>query len=186
MLSLKAKVSVPASMRPKASLLQSVASNKGAPVPSPLGGILADDFIAVLITTVATRLSRGSTNFYRARWDIGMQDWRVLLVLARTQALNVGSLACAAGLDKAAVSRSLSMLKNRGIVDIEQTRSRGRAVFATLTPAGRRVCAEILQASRDRQDGLFTAFPKKETDALATMLRRFAQALDEVGWDDAP
>lgn len=152
----------------------------------PLGGILADEFIAVLITTIAMRLSRGSTNFYRARWDIGMLDWRVLLALDRTQALNVGALADAAGLDKAAVSRSLGALGERGIVTVEQTRSRGRAAIAALTPAGRALCGEILAASRKRQNRLFKAFPKNDTDALAATLRRFAQALDEVGWDESP
>lgn len=161
------------------------AASQAAPDSPPFGGILADDFIAVLITTVATRLSRGSTNFYRARWNIGMLDWRVLLVLERTQALNVGALAEAAGLDKAAVSRSLAALQERGIVTVEQTRSRGRAAFAALTPAGRALCADVLAASLARQDGLFEAFPKQDADALAATLRRFAQALDEVGWDEA-
>lgn len=157
------------------------------PVPAspPLGGILADEFIAVLITTIARRLSRGSTHFYRSRWDIGMLDWRVLLVLERTRALNVGALADAADLDKAAVSRSLSMFEERGIVVVEQTRSRGRAAFASLTPAGRKLCADILAASRARQAGLFKAFPKEDTDALAETLHRFASALDAVGWDES-
>lgn len=164
-------------------------ANGTVPSPSgdaPFGGILADEFIAVLITTVATRLSRGSTNFYRTRWDIGMIEWRVLLVLERTKALNVGALADAAGIDKAAVSRSLAILQDRGVVTVEKTRSRGRAAYAALTPEGQELCADILAASRKRQEGLFAAFTKQETKALAATLRRFARALDDVGWDESP
>ncbi len=155
-------------------------------LPEPIGGLLAEEFIAVLITTIATRLSRGSTHFYRTRWDIGMLEWRLLLVLERTDGLNGSELGNAAGLDKAAVSRSLANLQERNLVTVEQTRSRGRAAFAALTPAGKKTCREILSASRRRQQGLFKVFPKADNDALAATLRRFAQALDEVGWDASP
>ena len=154
-----------------------------AAAPEPVGGVLSDEFIAVLITTIATRLSRGSTEFYRRRWDIGMLEWRVLLVLERGAELNAGELAQVAGLDKAAVSRSLSLLQARELVTIEQTRSRGRASFASLTVRGRALCREVLRASRQRQLRLFKTFPKDDVEILATSLRRFAQALDDVGWD---
>jgi DNA-binding MarR family transcriptional regulator len=147
------------------------------------GGVLADEFIAVLITTVAARLNRGSTNFYRTRWDIGMLEWRVLLVLQRTKALNVRGLAGAAGLDKAAVSRTLTVLEDRGLVSVEQMQSRGRAAIASLTPKGEALCANILRASRDRQEQLFQVFPKADAEALSTMLRQLSLALHAVGWD---
>jgi DNA-binding MarR family transcriptional regulator len=150
------------------------------------GGVLADEFIAVLITTVAARLSRGSTNFYRTRWDIGMLEWRVLLVLQRTKALNVRGLAAAAGLDKAAVSRTLTVLKDRGLVSVEQMQSRGRAAIASLTPKGEALCADILGASRDRQEQLFEVFPKADAEALSSMLRQLNLALEAVGWDASP
>lgn len=151
-----------------------------------IGGLLADEFFPVLITAVATKLSRGSTNFYRSRWNIGMLEWRVLLVLQRTEGLNVRELATAAGLDKSAVSRSLSLLQSRSLVDVVQTRNQGRAAFANLTLSGRKLCGEILVASRSRQEAVFKVFPKTEIDALARGLRRYFQALEAVDWDLSP
>ena len=148
-----------------------------------IGGVLAEEFVAVLITTVAMRLTRGSTHFYRTRWDIGMAEWRVLLVLERSDALNAGALAVAAGLDKAAVSRTLAALETRKLVALERTHSRGRAVFARLTADGHTLCRDVLRASRRRQQTLFTVFPQADAEALIETLQRFAKALDEVGWD---
>jgi DNA-binding MarR family transcriptional regulator len=92
-------------------------------------------------------------------------------------------VAGAAGLDKAAVSRTLTVLEDRGLVSVEQMQSRGRAAIASLTPKGEALCADILRASRDRQEQLFQVFPKADAEALSTMLRQLSLALDAVGWD---
>ncbi|MBV8850065.1 MAG: winged helix-turn-helix transcriptional regulator [Methylobacteriaceae bacterium] len=160
--------------------------NAQKPKEQPIGGLLADEFIAVLVTSIATRLSRGSTDFFRSRWNIGMIEWRVLLVLERTEALNVRELAVAAALDKAAVSRSLAAMQAGGLVEIEQTRSRGRAAFAKLTPAGRKLAKKLLRASRLRQQRLFEVLPARDVEMLAALLQRFADALTRVGWDAPP
>ena len=65
----------------------------------------------MLLSNIDMRLNRGATAYYRAAWDIGMAEWRLLVVLNMTASLNVGELAEAADLDKAAVSRSLAILE---------------------------------------------------------------------------
>jgi DNA-binding MarR family transcriptional regulator len=112
-----------------------------------------------------------------------MTEWRLLLVLNKTKSLNVGELSNAADLDKAAVSRSLSLLEKRNLVVIEQTRTRGRAAIARLTPEGLNLCGDLLRVSHERHARLFQDFSKKEEEQLKQLLRRLACALDEVNWE---
>jgi hypothetical protein len=112
-----------------------LAINAASPNQPP-GGVLAHQHITLLLVSIGLRLNRGATAYYRAAWDLGMAEWRLLLVLNSTEALNVGELSEAADLDKAAVSRSLTLLEERKLVSVTQTRTRGRAANSKLTTEG--------------------------------------------------
>src|ERR1700690_3594842 len=106
---------------------KTLAVNDAPPARSPFGGKLAQQHITVLLVSIGLRLNRGASAYYRAAFDLGMAEWRLLLVLGNTKSLNVGELSEAADLDKAAVSRSLALLEERELVSVEQNRTRGRA-----------------------------------------------------------
>ena len=105
---------------------KTLAVKDAPPARSLLGGKLAEEHITVLLVSIGMRLNRGATAYYRATWDLGMTEWRLLLVLSSTTSLNVGELSEVADLDKAAVSRSLAVLEERKLVSVKQTRTRGR------------------------------------------------------------
>ena len=137
----------------------------------------------MLLSNIGMRLNRGVTAYYRAAWDIGMAEWRLLVVLNMTASLNVGELAEAADLDKAAVSRSLAILEERKLVCVEQTRTRGRAAIAELTSEGRKLSARLLQASRAREARLFKSFSHEDKDCLKQLLHRLTDALAGTDWE---
>ena len=149
----------------------------------PSGGLLAQQHITVLLVGIGLRLNRGASAYYRAAFDIGMAEWRLLLVLGSTEALNVGELSAAADLDKAAVSRSLVLLEERNLVSVTQTRTRGRAAIAKLTPEGKKLSARLMQVSQQRQARLFKNFTKADQERLNTLLVQLSQDLTGADWD---
>jgi DNA-binding MarR family transcriptional regulator len=149
----------------------------------PFGGVIAEQHITVLMVSIGQRLNRGASAYYRAAWDLGMAEWRLLLVLDSTQSLNVSELSEAADLDKAAVSRSLPILEERKLVVVEQTRTRGRAAIARLTPEGKKLAARLLRVSHERQARLFKTFPKTDKDTLSRLLLQLSQALADADWE---
>jgi DNA-binding MarR family transcriptional regulator len=74
--------------------------------------------------------------------------------------------------DYAAASKSLRALQQRGLVDVEQTRSRGRAAIVSLTPRGVDVWRRMRSAARARQRRLLAAFTPQEIETLWSLLRR--------------
>lgn len=149
----------------------------------PFGGLLAQQHITVLLVSIGMRLNRGATAYYRTAWDLGMAEWRILMVLNSTESLNVGELSEAADLDKAAVSRSLPLLEERKLVSVEQTRTRGRAAIARLTAEGKKLSARLLRVSLERQTRLFRTFPKADKDQLNRLLEQLSQALADADWE---
>ena len=149
----------------------------------PTGGLLAQQHITILLVGIGLRFTRGASAYYRAAFDLGMAEWRLLLVLRSTEALNVGELSAAADLDKAAVSRSLVSLEERKLVSVTQTRTRGRAAIAKLTPEGKKLSARLMQVSLQRQARLFKNFSKADKDRLHVLLAQLSQDLTGADWD---
>jgi DNA-binding MarR family transcriptional regulator len=157
--------------------------NGEAPRRSPIGGVLGEDHIGVLLSSVGTRLNRGATAYYRAAWNLSMVEFRLIMVLKDTETLNVGELSEAADQDKAAVSRSLALLEERKLVSIEQTRTRGRAAIARLTAEGRKLSEKLLLVSRERETMLFKYVTPADKQRLKALLHQLTLALDGPDWD---
>jgi DNA-binding MarR family transcriptional regulator len=145
--------------------------------------MLAREHVAVLVSTIGMRLNRGATAYYRSAWKIGAVEWRLLMTLKSIESLNVGELSDAADIDKAAASRSLAILDERGLVSVEQTRSRGRAAIARLTPEGRKLAAKLTEISRERDARLFKDFSPDDKEKLRELLHRLSQSLDKADWE---
>jgi DNA-binding MarR family transcriptional regulator len=92
-------------------------------------------------------------------------------------------LSAAADLDKAAVSRSLVLLEERKLVSVVQTRTRGRAAIAKLTPEGKKLSAGLMQVSLQRQARLFRNFTKADKERLNALLTQLSQDLTGADWD---
>jgi DNA-binding MarR family transcriptional regulator len=146
-------------------------------------GMLAQQHLAILVSTIGMRLLRGTTAYYRAAWDLGMTEWRLLIVLNSTQSLNVSELSGAADLDKAAVSRSLALLEERKLISVEQTRTRGRAAISKLTAEGRKLSEKLLKVSREREARLFKTFSRADREHLKALLEQLSQALADADWE---
>jgi DNA-binding MarR family transcriptional regulator len=145
-------------------------------------GMLARDHVAVLVSTLGSRLSRGAMAYYRTAWGIGTVEWRLLMTLNSIESLNVSELSDAADVDKAAASRGLVLLQQRKLVSVEQTRSRGRAAIAKLTAEGRKLAGKLAQVSRERDARLFKEFTAADKERLSALLHKLSGALDSEDW----
>jgi DNA-binding MarR family transcriptional regulator len=141
---------------------------------------LAQKYLAVLVMTLAGRLNRGASNFYMGRFGITMVDYRIVLALGLAKGLNVGEVATAADVDKAAASRSLRLLEQRGLVDLEQTSGRGRAAIVHLTEAGRAFERELKKAARVREQRFVASLTADERDQAAALVRKLIDGVPNM------
>jgi len=145
---------------------------------------LADDYVAVLIIAIANRLTRGASKYYREVWNLGVVEWRILICLGHKSRRSIGAIAEAADLDRGAVSRSVKLLDERGLIT---TQAGGRRVnLVSLTEAGRRLLEDLKAAGRRREQRLMAGFDANEGAKLKSLLHRllaqvdFMNAKDEV------
>jgi DNA-binding MarR family transcriptional regulator len=141
---------------------------------------LAHGSVAILVTSLATRLNRGATSHYGRHFAIGMAEFRVVMALGLTKGLNIGELALSAEVDKAAASRALRTLQQRGLVDLEKTATRGRAAIVHLTPDGRVFAHAIRKSAAEREKSLTSVLSAKELELTVTALHKLMGGVQEM------
>lgn len=129
-------------------------------------------FLAAYIMGVANRLANGASNHYRSQHNLGMAEWRTMMAIGESSHRIVREVAEMADLDYAAASKSLKVLTQQGLVSVEQTRSRGRAAIARLTPQGLQTYKTLCHSAIERQNRLLATFTEEEVAQLWSLLKR--------------
>ena len=83
--------------------------------------------------------------------------------------------------DAASVSRALSGLSRRGLVQVASDPRDRRRSHVRLTPAGDRLAAELAPLARELRDALVKGMSPAEVCSLCDSLRRLIVNLDELG-----
>lgn len=137
--------------------------------------------IGAITTSLSNKLSSGASHEYRRLFDIGVVEWRVLCQLS-AEPWSIGAhLSNTIGLDKASISRSLSLLAERGLIEMRE--GEGRRREAALTDAGWTMHRQVLTVARAREAALLTGFSETEVNTLLSLLNRLLGNLPEVEAD---
>ncbi|MGJ7504070.1 MULTISPECIES: MarR family winged helix-turn-helix transcriptional regulator [unclassified Variovorax] len=144
---------------------------------------LAEEYIAVLVMSLAGRLNRGASSHYQKHFELSMADYRIVLALGLAKNLNISAVASSADVDKAAASRSLRALEQRGIVELEQTATRGRAAIVHLTETGRELERQIRKSSRQRERRFIAALSEDERQQAVALLKKLIAGVPHMNKD---
>ncbi len=136
--------------------------------PEPRG-IDLSRCVPALLTGLANKLSSSSSTVYRQRFGIGFVEWRVICHLAVEDWSTGARISQMVGLDKAAVSRSMTVLLERGLIRLRP--GSGRRTEASLTEDGRHLKDEILAVAHAREDRLLAGLSPDELETLIRTLK---------------
>jgi DNA-binding MarR family transcriptional regulator len=143
---------------------------------------LTDDYLAVLVIAVANRLTRGASKYYRDNLNLGVVEWRIMICLGHKSPRPIGEIAEAADLDQGAVSRSIKLLCERGLV--RTVAGGGRVSLASLTKKGDALLQDLRAVGRRREERLMSTFTRDERQQLRHLLGRMLSQVDFMNADD--
>lgn len=141
-------------------------------------------YVPGLLLWITNKMTSGSSRLYRDQFDIGITDWRVLAFLAVQPNCTHGQICNVVGLDKAAVSRSVTQLESRGMLRTKQVT--GRSVELNITASGRRLYERILVPAVLREEALLHGFSAAERELLIQFLHRLLDNIPAMNavWSD--
>ena len=143
--------------------------------------IYGDGYLPYFISHINNRLTSGASQLYRKRFGIGLNEFRILSVLANTPGSTATHICEVLGTHKAVVSRSLQEMAAKKLVHIDTTHKERKL---TLTSEGDRMHDDIVLLALGRDQRLTHGFSKDERRQLLDMLQRLLANMPAVNdWD---
>src|SRR5215831_2390195 len=115
--------------------------------------------------------------FSRLAKEIGTRPGRfaTLMLIGRNPGISQTALSRANGRDKSSLTPVLNDLERRGLVLRERTSADQRAYRLSLTPAGRRLLAELTRCARVHEEKLDRIIGAREQKGFVRILKRIAE-----------
>jgi len=139
-----------------------------------------DRYVPAFMTWIANKLSRGASQHYLAVFDVGIETWRCLVLLAVETSISAQQVSKVVGMDKASVSRCFKSMQSRGLITLDLDATDGRLRMATLTKKGRALHDQILGIALERERAFLSPLTASETETLIELLKRLHENLPEV------
>jgi DNA-binding MarR family transcriptional regulator len=136
---------------------------------APARLVLRDRYVPYLLGRIHKGMASAASVLYRRRLGVGINDSRILVVLARRPRITGKDLSEDTALNKSVVSRSLRVLRAKGLVRIVRTDKR---LEVELTPAGRVMHDRVSRVALDREALMMTGFSGQERERLIDYLHR--------------
>lgn len=142
--------------------------------------ILLERYTPAYFTFIANKLARGASAHYLDVYGVGIETWRVLVMLAIEHQVTAQRVVQLIGMDKASVSRAFKSMHAQGLIRFESDDHDGRLRYASFTPKGRALHDRIMRFALERERVFLSVLEPREIDVLVDLLRRLHGNLPAV------
>lgn len=143
-------------------------------------GIDLERYVPAYFTWIAAKLSRGASYHYLRVFDVGIEIWRCLVLIAAEGEVSAQRVTRVIGMDKASVSRCFKSMHGRGLVEFALDARDGRLRIAKLTNQGRALHDQIRHVAMERERVFLSVLNDGEREALIELLHKLHENLPAV------
>ncbi len=137
------------------------------------------------VHSLASSLLKGAMQYYGAHYGVGLPEMRVLSSLGSEGPLAAHQIIALTAMDKALVSRVLTVLNRRGFITSSSPESDQRRRTWELTRAGRDLVRRLRPEWKRREAIIQAGLSATEREALADMLERMLLASERLRAEEA-
>jgi DNA-binding MarR family transcriptional regulator len=137
-------------------------------------------YLPAFLSWIASKLQRGASQHYLNVFDVGIETWRCLMLLAIENSISAQRVSRIIGMDKASVSRCFKRMQARGLITMALDDADGRLRIAKLTPKGRKLHDQMIGIALERERALVEVLQPAELETLIGLLQRLHRNLPAV------
>jgi DNA-binding MarR family transcriptional regulator len=137
-------------------------------------------YLPGLFTLVAGNLSGGASSAYLSLYAVGIETWRVMVMLAIERRVTAQRVVQLLGADKGSISRTFKAMHSQGLLRFEADPSDRRVRHAVFTDKGRRLHDRIIHLALVREAAAISTLSDAEVETLRGLLRRVYENLPQV------
>jgi len=146
----------------------------------PANVVDLDRYVPAYLTWVSNKLSRGASQQYLRAFDVGIETWRCLVLLAIHESVSAQQVSKVVGMDKASVSRCFKGMQAKGYITLALDAEDGRVRIAKLTKKGRQMHDSILGVALERERAFLEVLSGSERETFLRLLKRLHENLPAV------
>jgi DNA-binding MarR family transcriptional regulator len=166
--------------RPADRRRRAVADSEEPVLPPERKVVDLQRYVPAYLSWIASKLSNGASQAYLSAFSVGIETWRLLVLLAIEDSLSAQRVSRLIGMDKASVSRAFKSMQARGLITIGLDARDGRLRMASMTSKGRQLHDQILAIALERERAFLSVLDQDETETLILLLRRLHENLPAV------
>ncbi len=132
------------------------------------------------VQILSNKMILWSSRTYAQKFNVGVQEWRILSVLARTGVGTAREVCELTMMDKGNVSRAVKKLVCGGRIKEQSDKQDKRSSILILTPKGVELYKRIKKVSDAREKKFLAALTAAERKALPQILTKLDNVIEEL------
>jgi DNA-binding MarR family transcriptional regulator len=140
-----------------------------------------EEFLPYRLNVLAAAVSEGLAKVYSERFGLDIPGWRVLATLAQFERATATEIGAHSRMHKTKVSRAVTALEARGLIERSANPDDKRESFAALTASGRRMHAEIVPLALAYQRAVVAALPEADARRLDAIIDALSASALKAG-----
>jgi DNA-binding MarR family transcriptional regulator len=138
-------------------------------------------FLPYRLSVLSNTISSAIAMAYFDNFGLSIPEWRVMAVLAANPGLSAAEVTARTAMDKVAVSRAVATLLAAGRLRRTMVKSDRRRTHLELTPAGKRVYAQVVPMALNYERQLIAPLSARDRATLDRLLRVLLGRAVELG-----
>lgn len=138
-------------------------------------------FLPHQLNVLANRTSDGFSAIYSTRFGLSVPEWRILATLGETRSARAKDIEGTRHMHKTVVSRAVSTLRERGLVEAQPNEKDKRESFLALTEEGRRLYEEIVPLGLAYENEFLAVIDGEERAVLERIMAKLMVRPEDMG-----
>jgi DNA-binding MarR family transcriptional regulator len=138
------------------------------------------DRLGYRVQNLANKMILWGTRTYAQELDVGVQEWRILAVLARKGHGTASDVCDLTMMDKGNVSRAVKNLVKEGRLKEKTDRNDKRSMTLTVTPKGFEIYKSLKKLSDARERKFMASLTPAEQKALPNILTKLDSVIEDL------
>jgi len=138
------------------------------------------DRLGYRVQNLANKMILWGTRTYAQELDVGVQEWRILAVLARKGHGTASDVCDLTMMDKGNVSRAVKNLVKEGRLKEKTDRNDKRSMTLAVTPKGFEIYKSLKKISDARERKFMASLTPAEQKALPNILTKLDSVIEDL------
>ena len=136
-----------------------------------------EGFLPYRLSNLAERISQALSSIYAEQFDLTIAQWRIVAWLQQESTLTAKRICQLTAMDKARVSRAVSQLLERELIERRRDPDDQRTQWLSLAPAGLALLDELIPRALDWENHLVETLSAEEYRELFRLLAKVDNGL---------